>query len=462
MDQSSQATSSTDWDIRSTAQGLREDIFRALMWAIAGSCWIAQLAATVALSDEAIVQVMAVGIALVANCLFALWLLRRHSLLARSVCYLGMTAIATMTMIITQEPMLGLLCVMLPAMVGLTISPAAGLLSEGLLIVWVYIAPGLPASWADLRMVVIVGGGVSLLLGWLVQYYYAAFVRWCLMVWQQARQEAEAARSQRLGLKQTQEDLLLANRELARLADRLKLLQQLAEEARRTKEEFVANVSHELRTPLNMIIGFSEMIPKLSQVYGVELPAALLSDIAAIQRNSQHLSKLVDDVLDLSQVEAGRMMLAKEWTSLPELADEAALAVHALYESKGLYLHINVPENLPPVFCDSTRIHQVLLNLLSNAGRFTAHGGVQVQAQHDHDHVIVTVTDTGSGIAADAQEKLFEPFQQLDGSIRRTHGGTGLGLSISKRFVEMHGGRMWLESGVCGGGGDSVPFSPAH
>ena len=156
-------------------------------------------------------------------------------------------------------------------------------------------------------------------------------------------------------------------------------MHQVAEEARRAKEEFVANVSHELRTPLNMIIGFSEMITQSPQVYGDErCPPTLLADIAAIQRNSQHLAKLVDDVLDLSQVEAGRMALEqrvglvarnrrrRQWSSTP------------LFDSKGLYLETAYPDDLPPLFCDSTRIRQVVINLLSNAGRFTEQGGVQV------------------------------------------------------------------------------------
>jgi CheY-like chemotaxis protein len=157
---------------------------------------------------------------------------------------------------------------------------------------------------------------------------------------------------------------------------------------------------------------------------------------------------LVDDVLDLSQVEAGRMALSKEWTFLPNIIRAAARAVRDLLDSKGLYLELDLPADLPPVFCDSIRIRQVVLNLLSNASRFTEQGGVRIQATQEGNRVVVSVTDTGPGIAPQDQERLFEPFQQLDSSIRRRHGGSGLGLSISKRFVEMHGGKMWLESEV--------------
>jgi signal transduction histidine kinase/CheY-like chemotaxis protein len=281
-----------------------------------------------------------------------------------------------------------------------------------------------------------------------------------------ARDQIEESWKQRMELIQTQEDLLLANRELARLSDGLKAMMQIAEDARRVKEEFVANVSHELRTPLNMIIGFSELIAKAPRIYG-NLPPSLLADIAAIQRNSQHLSDLVNDVLDLSQADAGRMTLIRDWTTLQELVEMAVSATKILFDNKGLYLHTNLPPEPVHLFCDRTRIREVLLNLLSNAGRFTDHGGVTITAETLDDRLIVCVADTGPGIAPENQARLFEPFQQLDNSIRR-QGGSGLGLSISKRFVEMHDGKMWLESQV--GSGTTfffslpllIPSPPAH
>jgi signal transduction histidine kinase/CheY-like chemotaxis protein len=261
-----------------------------------------------------------------------------------------------------------------------------------------------------------------------------------------AHQLLEQARNQRLELKQTQEDLVQANEELARLSERLARMYQVAEEARRAKEEFVANVSHELRTPLNMITGFAEMISDEPDAYGGGLPSALLADVEVILRNSRHLASLVDDVLDLSQVEAGQMSLSKEWASLAEIAEEALTAVRPLCEAKGLELELRMPDELPPLFCDRTRIRQVLLNLVSNAARFTDEGGICVRVEGEPNSVVVSVSDSGPGIAAEDQQRIFTPFQQVDGSIRRRFGGTGLGLSISKRFVEMHDGKMWLES----------------
>jgi nitrogen-specific signal transduction histidine kinase/CheY-like chemotaxis protein len=245
---------------------------------------------------------------------------------------------------------------------------------------------------------------------------------------------------------QVEEDLLRSTREQSRLLDRLKAMNQIAEEARQTKQEFIAKVSHELRTPLNMIVAYSELITQSPKLYGGRIPQALLADMAVILRNSQHLSKLVDDVLDLSQIDAGRMALSKTWVDLGALASEAAEAVRPLFQTKGLYLEVDAGENLPQVYCDPTRIRQVLMNLLSNAGRFTVEGGIRVHIWSTEVQMRVSVQDSGPGIDPRDQEHLFEPFQQIDASIRRKHGGSGLGLNISKQFVEMHEGHIWLES----------------
>jgi len=271
-------------------------------------------------------------------------------------------------------------------------------------------------------------------------------IAWAWQGYEQARQNLEEARDRQVELKQALKDLELSANQTIRLNDMLAAAREAVEEARRAKEAFVANVSHELRTPLNMIIGFSDMILGSPGVYARRLPPALMADIAAIKRNSQHLADLVDDVLDLSEADTGRMQLLKEWGSIREIVGEATEAVTALFEQKGLSLTVDIPENLPSIYCDHTRIRQVILNLLSNAGRFTDRGGTKVRVVLQNDAFVVSVSDTGPGMSPEHLEHMFEPFQQADVSIRRRYGGSGLGLSISKRFVEMHGGKIWLES----------------
>lgn len=392
--------------------------------------------------------------------LVSLWLSRRHFLLACGIWQLGLTAGIFLAALLLQRPGVVLLLAFLPLLSAVTVGwPGALATTVGIaLALFGAKYTGLAHLFSSRESLWAVVGGATLGgIGWVAVKGLADLAEWALMGFEQAYRAAQDAREQRLELKQMQEDLLQANRELARLSERLKVLNQAAEEARRAKEEFVANVSHELRTPLNMIIGFSEMLLQSSRVYGTQLPPQVLADIAAIERNSQHLARLVDDVLDLSRVEAGRMALSREWCSLADIIRAAVMSVSALFESKRLYLEVDLAQDLPPVFCDATRVRQIVINLLSNAGRFTQQGGVHVRAWQEDRSVVVSVSDTGPGIAPADQQRLFEPFQQLDSSLRRRHGGTGLGLAISKRFVEMHGGRMWLESTV--GVGTTFYFS---
>ena len=271
-------------------------------------------------------------------------------------------------------------------------------------------------------------------------------VAWWQAYYRRAQGLLEEARDRQADLSQALEDLGDANLQLSRLNVLAQRLQAEAEEARRAKELFVANVSHELRTPLNMIIGFSEMMLASPGTYGDHIPPPLLADLAVVHRNAEHLKDLIDDVLDLSQIDADQMALSRERVRFQEIVETAVMAVRPLFDSKGLSLETDMPADLSPVFCDSTRMREVLLNLLSNAGCYTEQGGVQLHVRQDGNDLLVLVQDTGPGIAADDLGKLFQPFQQLDGSIRRRSGGTGLGLSISKRFIELHGGKIWVES----------------
>ena len=439
-------------------QSLREATFRTIVWAFSGAWLAIQCLAVVALPDEVMVPVVLANALLALDCALALRLLRDHPLAASICWYLGFALAITAAAHWIQAPSIGLLLILLPLMATVTIGWLAGLLLEGLvalLILW-----ALPLQVAGLPLLqasAIAAGGLGILIGIIASRSTGDYAGWCMMAYEQALITTEEVLDERVELKQTQEDLSLANSELARQSERLRMLQRVADEARQAKQEFVAKVSHELRTPLNMIIGFSEMIPKLSHVYGYELPPVLLGDIAAIQRNSQHLSKLIDDVLDLSQAESGRVTLHTEWTDLRQVVDDAALAVGALFETKQLDLAIEVPDDLPEVYCDSTRIRQVLLNLLSNAGRLTEQGGVRVRGTLEQDRVVISVSDTGPGIDRKDQERLFEPFQQVGAAIRQRSGGTGLGLSISKHFVELHHGTIWLESSP--GAGSTFSFA---
>jgi CheY-like chemotaxis protein/nitrogen-specific signal transduction histidine kinase len=234
----------------------------------------------------------------------------------------------------------------------------------------------------------------------------------------------------------------------------LAFAQEAAEKAYRFKSEFVANVSHELRTPLNLIVGFSEMMTTAPESYGGKpLPSEYRGDMLAIYRSSRHLLDLINDVLDLSQIEHGRMVIHKERVALVEVIREAADIVRGLAEARRLQLIIDDPPHDLVIELDRVRTRQVLLNLLTNAMRYTEEGWVQIDTEIVGDAVTIRVSDSGRGIAPEKLQRAFEAFDRLDEE-DLTH-GSGLGLAVSKKFVELHEGRMWIEStpgqGTCVG-----------
>ena len=270
--------------------------------------------------------------------------------------------------------------------------------------------------------------------------------RWSSDYYERARGFLDEARDRRAELEQALEDLSHANRQLGMANERLAHLRFVAEEAEKAKAGFVAKVSHEFRTPLNMIIGLVGLMVENPEVYGQELPTAVSDDLEIVHRNCRHLSSMINDVLDLSQAEAGRLALRREWVDLAEMIRGARAVVQPLLEKKKLDLRVIAPDHLPEVYCDETRIWQVILNLVSNAARFTEEGGITIRVAQQAQRVVVSVTDTGPGILPEDAKRIFEPFCQGTGNLWRDTGGSGLGLSISKQFIERHGGRIWLES----------------
>ncbi len=215
------------------------------------------------------------------------------------------------------------------------------------------------------------------------------------------------------------------------------------ESASRHKSEFLANMSHELRTPLNAILGYTELI--LDGIYG-EVPEKIRDVQQRLEKSGRHLLSLINDVLDLSKIEAGQLTLSLNDYSMKDVVQTVFTAVESLAAEKNLALRVSVPSDLPAGRGDERRIAQVLMNLVGNAIKFTEVGDVRIRAAASDGEFIVSVADTGLGISEADQQRIFEEFQQVDSSSSRAKGGTGLGLTIAKRIVELHGGRMWLES----------------
>ena len=239
-----------------------------------------------------------------------------------------------------------------------------------------------------------------------------------------------------------------------RMCEELGLVYQQLETANRHKSEFLANTSHELRTPLNAILGYAELIE--DNIYG-EVPPKIREVLQRIQSNGRHLLGLINDVLDISKIEAGQLYLSVTDYSMKDVVATVVTATESLANEKKLVLRAIVPENLPTGEGDERRITQVLLNLVGNAIKFTEVGEIEVRASSEDAYFGLSVSDTGPGIPAEERDRIFEEFHQLDTSTTRTKGGTGLGLAISKKIIEMHGGRIWVESEV--GHGSTFRFT---
>ena len=251
------------------------------------------------------------------------------------------------------------------------------------------------------------------------------------------------------------------SRELQRLSEsqrrgshELQRLNEQLQQASKAKSDFLANMSHELRTPMNAILGFVEMM--LDEIYG-DVPAHLKKPLTDIQTNSKHLLQLINDVLDLSKIETGRMELVLGEYSVQEVVETVRASLQSLALEKGLGFVAAAQEDIPLAFGDGRRITQCLTNLVGNALKFSKGGRVAVWVEQQGENLLYRVSDTGIGIPKNELENIFNEFQQVDMAMTREFAGTGLGLNITKKFVEMHGGRIWVESEL--GKGSTFFFS---
>ena len=276
---------------------------------------------------------------------------------------------------------------------------------------------------------------------------------------QDSMQVRDELRDQRRQLAQSVKALDEALYRLGRLNASLIIARQQAEEARQLKVRFANMISHEIRTPLNIIISFSEVIANVPESYGIkEWPSNLREDVNEIYRSGKHLLGLINDVLDLAQIEANRVVLKKERASVLDVVDQAVSLAGKWFDHAGLYLNTEVEGDIPDIQLDRIRIRQVILNLLSNARHYTTTGGVTVSIQHAAGDIVISVKDTGLGISAENLQHLFDEFQRLGDPVDDS-AGSGLGLSISRMFIQLHGGRMWAESAGIPGQGTTVSFS---
>lgn len=243
------------------------------------------------------------------------------------------------------------------------------------------------------------------------------------------------------------QELERVNQELHRMISEANRAQETAEQANRSKSIFLANMSHELRTPLNAIIGYSEMLVEEAQDLGEE---GFVADLQKIQSAGKHLLGLINDILDLSKVEAGKMELYLETFDVGAMVRDVCTTIHPLVEKNANRLSIQLPENVGEMRADMTKVRQMLFNLLSNASKFTEQGEIAISVAREstprEDSLVFRVTDSGIGMTEEQLGRLFQAFTQADASTTRKYGGTGLGLTITQRFCDMMGGTIDVTS----------------
>lgn len=482
--ESNSATAANDSTFQAEVADLRDEILNGVIVFLILQGWASVFLAVVTpispLSRQAI-PLYGMTLILGAACAWLSWS-RGWGRLARGLCGLGVFGLAMIHYTVFPSAIamawIAVACVVLSVLLG----PAAGWSAVVVtLISIVLFAPN--ESGNSSRLIQI----LSLIAPVMTATYFIHLVsrtlfralKWMIESYALARRTELELRDQQAQLAQALKSLSQTSSALVRANEQLESLVKYAEDARRSKQEFAAMISHELRAPLNLIIGYSDLILNASPAYHLsQLPAGLRSDIHVIHRNAQHLLKLVDDILDLSQLDLNHLTLIRDRLRISEVVESALNDFSQLIESRGLWLRVEIEPDLPEIFGDRTRLKQVLLNLLSNALRFTDHGGITIRAvlgaesreSNEVDHaagqhpmIIFSVSDTGIGISKADLQRVFEPFMQVEGSMKRKQGGTGLGLTISKQFVEMHGGRMWVESelGVGSTFYFSLPVTPA-
>ncbi|MBN1217860.1 MAG: response regulator [Anaerolineae bacterium] len=438
-------------EFASSALELLQSTSRSFIFVTSGLYLLWHFVVTLTWSETFMLSIWLVTPLVLITCVLSLWLLSKNFLLAQIIWQIGLSLAITIAYLIYERPEITFLYALLPLMAVVTLGQNGGALAEGFIIVlvgWLSQTQLVEPLALEYGLAVVVGGMFTGLLGWATSHTLLTVTHWSLFNFNLAQENLEDANRHRGEVVRVMKALDHAYSQLERVNHMLVLTRAEAEEAQETRNRFALAVSHELRTPLNFILGFSEMMVNSPGTYAdlSTWPAGLYDDVQEIYRSSTHLLRLVNDVLDLGQIEARQMPLFKETVDLPQLVDEVEEMVHPVLIRKGLRFRTDIEPDLTPVFIDGTRIRQVLLNLVTNSLRFTDEGGVTVRMQRQEESILVSVEDTGAGIAPDDIPKLFEEFRQVGQGSWRRREGSGLGIPISRRFVELHGGRMWAES----------------
>lgn len=379
-------------------------------------------------------------------------LLPHRFALAQMVWFIGLGLIILTLFELYQQPEILLILAILPMMSEVMTGLKGTIVVESGLLLLVVLLPELPFTQPvtqTYRTALLLISAAAGVLGWGLSDNLISATDAANYHYHEAVKRLEEARQHRAEISVLLNEKNKSNYQLNRLNKMLNTARIKADEARMERDRFAMAVSHELRSPLNFIIGFSDLMVNSPETYAAlhRWPRGLYDDIQEIYRSSNHLLGLINDILDMGKIDAQQMILFREKVDLSALVDEVSQMVSGLVDKKGLWLKNDIESDLPPVFADRTRIRQVLLNLITNGLRFTDKGGLTIRLRREDEKTLrIEVEDTGIGIDRDNLEWVFEEFRQVGNENWRRTEGTGLGLSIGRRFIDLHGGKMGVES----------------
>ncbi|PKO12485.1 MAG: hypothetical protein CVU39_23655 [Chloroflexi bacterium HGW-Chloroflexi-10] len=389
---------------------------------------------------------------MLATFLLTMWLLEKIYLVSQIIWLIGVSCTILGAFIIFNKPEILLLFCLLPLMATVTLGIQGTILVEivlvGVIILLPYL-PGLPPISSGYILALIFGFLFAGVFGWGISSTMLSALEDSSFHYYEARRRLQETREHRAEISRMLKEQSQSNYQLKQMNRMLEQARGRAEEAREDRDRFAMAVSHELRSPLNFIIGFSDLMVNAPETYAEtkNWPLGLYDDVQEIYKSSKHLLGLINDILDLGKMDARRMPIFRERVKPQTILDEISELVSTQIRQKGLEFCLVCEEQLPFIYVDRTRIRQVLLNIITNSMRFTKEGKIEIQVQiKTPEEIEFIIQDTGPGIAKEDLEKIFEEFRQVGQENWSREKSTGLGLSISKRFVELHGGTMVVES----------------
>lgn len=427
---------------------LMKSTARNLVYTLGGLYLAWHIIATLGFSQVFNPSLWVISLFMVGLIWLSLYLLERYFILSQVVWLVGLGVSILIAFYLYRQPAILLLFTLIP-LISIATLGLGGTLATNLGIFFVAIFLPRFFNISDgYRLALVLGGTFMSIFGWALLSNLVEALDSASYHYAEARRLLEETREHRAELSRVLKEMNHANYQLERLNEMLSFARAQAEEAREARNHFVLAVSHELRSPLNFIIGFSDLMVNAPETYAPleQWPPGLYDDVQEIYNSSKHLMRLINDILDMGKIDARQMTLFRERAHLDQIIAEVQQMVASAFAEKGLWIRVEIPPGLPAVFIDTTRIRQVLLNLFNNALRFTDHGGVTLRVERLDDAVCINVIDTGVGISPEDLPKVFTEFRQVGEENWRRRSGTGLGLYISRRFVELHGGTMGVES----------------